>query len=137
MCRCLGKACAAVLMLAMAGCLDSFLSLRACVYGPKLVVGGTVAEVSAKLQDGLSEADIAPLSQRVGGDFRIAGKFPKTQTVFCLHLSEKKIDGNVKTLVRMQWDRGGNDELWQLVQTILSSSGDDSAGASKTPAATE
>src|SRR6185437_2741544 len=78
MCRCLGKACAGVLILAVAGCtLDSFLLPGSVVYGPKLIVAGTVGEVSARLQDGLSDAGIMVVSKRVGDDFRIGGKVPK------------------------------------------------------------
>jgi hypothetical protein len=138
MCRCLGKGWVAVLMLAVSGCtLDSFLAPQAVVYGPRLVVPGTVTEVAAKLQDGLSEWGIMLLTKRVGADLRIAGKVPKTSTAFCLHLSEKKIGGSVKTLVRMQWDRGGDDELWQRIQTILSVPADASGNIPKTPAASE
>lgn len=134
MCRCLGKVWAGVLILAVAGCtLDSFLLPGSVVYGPKLIVAGTVGEVSATLQDGLSDAGIIVVSKRVGDDFRIAGKVPKTSTAFCLHLSEKKIGGSVKTLLRMQWDRGGDDELWQRIQAILTTPTDDGGRASKAP----
>jgi hypothetical protein len=129
MCRCLGRACAGVLLLAVAGCtLDSFVAPQSVVYGPKQVVPGTVAAVSAKLQDGLSEAGIMLAINRVGADLRIGG-VSKTRTAFCLHLREKKVDGAIKTLVRMQWDRGGDADLWQLVLKILSTS--DDAGAAK------
>lgn len=119
MCRCLGRTCAVVLMLAAAGCtLDSFL-MPQVVYGPKATVADTAAEVSAKLQDGLSEAGIMWVVKRVGDDLRIAGVAPKSRTAFCVHLKEKRIDGRVQTLVRMQWDRGGDEELWQQIRTIL------------------
>lgn len=138
MCRCLGKVCAGVLLLAVAGCtLDSFLLPGSVVYGPKLIVAGTVGEVSAKLQDGLSDAGIMLVSKRVGDDFRIGGTVPKTRTAFCLHLSEKKIGGSIKTLIRMQWDRGGDEELWQRVQAILTTPTDDGARASKPPNSSE
>ncbi|HTU19429.1 MAG TPA: hypothetical protein VMG10_15320 [Gemmataceae bacterium] len=136
MCRCLGNACAGVLMLALSGCLDSFLSPQIMVNGPREVVAGSVAEVSAKLENGLSEAGVFLRTKRVGDDYRIASQWKK-RTVFCLHLSEKKIDGSVKTLVRMQWDRGGDNELWQLIQAILSTPSNDSTSASKAPAADE
>lgn len=138
MCRGLGKAWIAVLMLAVSGCtLDSFLLPGSVVYGPKMIVAGTVDEVSAKLQDGLSLAHIPVLTKSVGADFRIAGKAPKTQTAFCLHLREKKIGTGIKTRVRMQWDRGGDEELWQLIQTILITPTQASASASMSPSATE
>ncbi|MHB1421978.1 MAG: hypothetical protein ACYC3I_02040 [Gemmataceae bacterium] len=117
--RCLGKACAGVLLLATIGCFDSFLARQVVVYGPKVVVPGTVAEVSAKLKDGLGNACILR-TNRVGSDYRIVSQW-KSGTVFCLHLSPKKEKNadSKKTEVRMQWDRGGDKELWQLVQTIL------------------
>lgn len=130
MCRCLGKVCLGVLMLAAAGCIfDSFVIPGAVVYGPKLVVAGRVGEVSAKLQDGLSGSDIVLFTNRVGADLRISGQVLKTGFVFCLHLSEKKIGGSVKTVLRMQWDRGGDEELWQRIQTILTTPSDSSSPA--------
>ena len=116
MCRCLGKVCVALLMLAGAGCLDSFLSRQVVVYGPKVVVPGTVDEVAAKLKDGLNETGILLNAKRVGSEYRIASQW-KSGLVFCLHLSPK--EGGNGTLVRMQWDRGGNEELWQLILKIL------------------
>jgi hypothetical protein len=115
--RCLGKACAGVLMLAAAGCFDTFLSQQVVVYGPKVIVPGTVGEVAAKLQDGLSDAGVLK-TKRMGNDFRICSMWKK-RTVFCLHLTQKKDAGGNKTLVRMQWDRGGDEELWQYVLKIL------------------
>jgi hypothetical protein len=116
MCRCLGKVCAAVLMLTGAGCLDSFLARQIMVYGPKVVVPGTVDEVAAKLKDGLNETDILLYSKRVGTGYRIVCR--KSDFVFCLHLSPKKGAINNTTLVRMQWDRG-DEELWQRILKIL------------------
>jgi hypothetical protein len=124
MCRCLARVCAGVLLLAAAGCtLDSFLSPQSVVYGPRRVVNGTVGEVSSRLQDGLSEAGIMLAVNRVGSDLRIGGVYQK-RTVFVLHLRDKKVGNRMQTLVRMQWDRGGDDELWQLVLRILGPEGD-------------
>ncbi|HZU38510.1 MAG TPA: hypothetical protein VFA18_21475, partial [Gemmataceae bacterium] len=65
----LGKVCAGVLLLAAAGCtLDSFLNRQVVVWGPKVVVPGTVDEVSAKLRDGLSEAVWPLRTNRKGPD---------------------------------------------------------------------
>ncbi len=135
MCRCLGRVCAGVLILAAAGCtLDSFLSPQFCVfcvYGPKQTVSGTAGEVSAMLQAGLSDAGVLPRVKRVGSDYMIAGVW-KNYLAFCLHLSQKKEPDGIKTLVRMQWDRGGDEELWQLIVKILATS-DDADDASAPP----
>jgi hypothetical protein len=124
---------AGALWFAASGCsLDAFLAPTAVPYGPKTVVVGSLSRVCAKLQDGLSDAGIMVQMNRVGSDLRLAG-ISKTRTVFCLHLSTKKdVDGN-KTLVRMQWDRGGDEELWQLILKILTTptpNANDSSGAS-------
>lgn len=118
MCRCLGKLCAVLLILSGAGCLDSFLSRQVVVYGPKVVVPGTVDEIAAKLKDGLNETGILLHPKRVGKAYRIASQW-KSGLVFCLHLSPKEGGKGDSTLVRMQWDRGGNEELWQLILKIL------------------
>jgi|GEM_PF-6314996 hypothetical protein len=121
----LGKVCAGVLLLAAAGCtLDSFLNRQVVVWGPKVVVPGTVDEVSAKLRDGLSEAVWPLRTNRKGPDYRIAGIW-KSSTAFCLHLKQMNDTDGVKTRVRIHWDRGGNQELWQLILKILNTSGDD------------
>ena len=67
----------------------------------------------------------------IGDTVRIAG-VKNSQKAFCLHLSAIRDVGGAKTQVRMQWDRGGDEELWQLVLKILatpSSSSDDAASA--------
>jgi hypothetical protein len=122
---------AGALLLAASGCsLDAFLAPSAVTYGPKTVAAGSLSRVCAELQDGLSDAGIMVQMNRVGSDLRLAG-ISKTQTVFCLHLSAKKdVDGS-KTVVRMQWDRGGDEELWQLILKILAAPtprSDDSSG---------
>ena len=123
--RGLGKACIGVLVLAVAGCtLDSFLHRQVVVYGPKVVVPGTVAEVSAKLRAGLSEAGLLLRTNRVGSDYRIVSQW-KSGTVFCLHLKQMKDEDGIRTRVRMQWDRGGDAELWQLVLKILNAPSSD------------
>lgn len=130
--RCLGKACAGVLLLAVTGCtLDSFLNRQIMVYAPtKLVVPGTVAETAAKLRDDLSEDGLLlkPRTNRVGSDYRIVSQ-TKAGLVFCLHLQQVNDEDGVKTRVRMQWDRGGDTELWQRIEKILNapSAEDDSA----------
>lgn len=130
MSRCLGVAIVGLLLCAAVGCtLDSFLSPSLVVDGPKTVVSGSVSQVAAKLQDGLSDAgmEIYPI-KRVGAHIRVAG-VKNSQTVFCLYLSEKRVAGANKTLVRMKWDRGGDEELWQTVLKILATPAP-SAGAS-------
>jgi hypothetical protein len=128
MCRCLGRVCTALLMLTGAGCLDTFLSRQVVVYGPKVVVPGTVDEVAAKLKDGLNETGILLYPKRVGTGYRIASQW-KSGLVFCLHLSPKKEGKDNSTLVRMQWDRGGNEELWQLILKILNAPDEETKAA--------
>ncbi len=119
MSRYLGMALAAALLGTACGCsLDAFLSPTAVVYGPKTVAAGSVSRVCAKLQDGLSEAGLMVQMNRVGSDVRLAG-ITKSGKVFCLHLYAHRDGGGKKTLVRMQWDRGGDEEFWQLVLKIL------------------
>ena len=129
--RCLGMAIAGALLFASSGCtLDEFLVPTAVPYGPRTVAVGSLSRVCAKLQDGLSEAGIMVQMNRVGSDLRLAG-ISKTRTVFCLHLSAKKDVDGTKTVVRMQWDRGGDEELWQLILKILatpSAGSNDSSG---------
>ena len=122
MSRCFGWTWSAVLLLAVAGCtLDEFILPQMVVSGPKQVVTGSTSQVVARLQDGLSEAGIVVQPKQVGGDYRLAG-ISKSGTVFCLHVVEKKVAGGSKTLVRVQWDHGGDDELWKLICRILDSS---------------
>jgi hypothetical protein len=121
MSRCLSGACAGALLLAAVGCLsDSFLMPQFVVAGPKTVVSSSVFDVSSKLNAGLSDAGIMVQMNRVGSDLRMVGA-SKNGTVFCLHVSPAPKSGGKKTLVRMQWDRGGDDELWRLVEKILTS----------------
>ena len=119
--RCLSGASVGVLLLAVGGCLsDSFLMPQFVVAGPKTTVSGSLFDVSSRLNVGLSDAGISLRTNRVGSDWRMVGA-SKSGTVFCLHLSPAPKSGGKKTLVRMQWDRGGDEELWQLVVKILTS----------------
>jgi hypothetical protein len=129
MCRCLGQACAAVLMLAAAGCLDSYLAPQIMVYGPKVVIPGTVDEVAAKLMDGLRETGILLHTKRETSSFRIVSEW-KSHFVFCLLLSPQKGASGPSTLIRMKWDRGGNQELWQLILKILEAPDEEANAAS-------
>ncbi len=120
MSRCLSGACAGVLLLSVAGCVtDSFLMPQVVVDGPKTLVLGSVFDVSSRLNAGLSDAGIALQMNRVGSDWRMVGT-SKSGTVFCLHVSPAPKSGGKKTLVRMQWDRGGDEELWRQIQKVLS-----------------
>jgi hypothetical protein len=124
--RCLGKVGIGVLLLTATGCtLDSFLNRQIVVWGPKTVVPGTVGEVSAKLREGLSEAGLLLRTNRTGSDYRICSQW-KSGLVFCLHLKQMNDVDGVKTRVRMQWDRGGDQELWQLILKILNAARDES-----------
>jgi hypothetical protein len=117
MSRCLSGACVGVLVLAAAGCtLDAFLSPQFVDWGPSITVSGSVDEVAAKLRDGLSEGGFLNC-KRIGSDYRISSTWTSGR-VYCLHLRPAKTGGS-KTLVRIQWDRGGDDELWQHILKIL------------------
>jgi hypothetical protein len=128
--RCLERICAGLLLCAAIGCIDgSFLNRQIVVYGPKVVVPGSVSEVAAKLRDGLSDAGLAVNTKSMGADYRISSVWKNT--VFCLHLKQSKdASGGTTTMIRMQWDRGGNDELWQLIQKILNTPADNGGDVS-------
>ena len=129
--RCLGKACAGMLLFAVAGCtLDSFLNPQIVVWGPKVTVSGTVAEVVTKLRTGLSEGVFPLRANHMGSDYRISGQW-KSGTVFCLHLQQISEEDGIKTRVRMQWDRGGDEELWQLILRILNVPSEEGSSASQ------
>lgn len=128
MCRCLGKVATAVLVLATVGCLDSYLAPQIVVNGPRVVVPGTVDEVAAKLMDGLRETGILLHTKRESSGYRIVSEW-KSHFVFCLLLSPKKGAVGSSTVVRMKWDRGGNQELWQLILKILNASDEESSVA--------
>ncbi|HEY7326887.1 MAG TPA: hypothetical protein VH592_04575 [Gemmataceae bacterium] len=128
--HCLGKACAVMLLFAVAGCtVDSFLNRQIVVWGPKIMVPGSVGDVAAKLRDGLSEAGMLVNAKRTDTDYRISSVWKESGTVFCLHLHQMNDEEGIKTRVRMQWDRGGSEELWQLILKILNApaTGEDSA----------
>lgn len=131
--RCLGKACACVLLFAITGCtLDSFLNRQLVVWGPKVIVSGSVADVAAKLRDGLSEAGLLLRTNRLGTDYRISSQW-QSRTVFCLHLQQVNDEDGIKTRVRMQWDRGGDKELWQLILKTLNAPNDEESAAKQQP----
>jgi hypothetical protein len=130
--HCLGKACAVMLVFALAGCtIDTFLNRQIVVWGPKVVVPGSVAEVSAKLRDGLSESGLLVNAKRTESEYRISSVWKESGTVFCLHLQQMNDEDGIKTRVRMQWDRGGNQELWQLILKILNAPSDSDTSASQ------
>jgi hypothetical protein len=131
--RCLRKACTSVLLLAVAGCtLDPFLNRQVVVWGPKVVVPGTVGEIAAKLRVGLSEAGLLLRTNRMESDYRISSQW-KSGIVFCLHLKQMNDEDGVKTRVRMQWDRGGDQELWQLILKIVNAPSEDGDSAKQQP----
>jgi hypothetical protein len=132
MCRFLAVAVAGVLLSVVAGCApESFLVPGIVTYGPKVVVAGSVSQVCAKLQDGLSDAGIMVRMNRVGSVLRLSGK-TKSGKVFCLHLHEKEDLDGVKTQVRVQWDLGGDDAFWQMVVKMLTTkAGSDTSSTTK------
>lgn len=136
MCRCLERVCIGVLLLAAAGCtVDSFLNSinrQLVVNGPKVVVPGSVSEVAAKLRDGLGEAKMILNTRYVGASYRISS-VTSSGTVFCLHLRPVRETGAIKTIVRIQWDHGGDNELWQLILKILNAPAEEGADTGNHP----
>jgi len=129
----LWKACAGVLLLATAGCVfDSFLNRQVVVWGPKVTVPGTVGEVAAKIRDGLGGEGLLLRTNRMATDYRISSQW-RSGTVFCLHLQQINEEDGVKTRVRMQWDRGGNKELWQLILKTLNAPSDEDSSSNQPP----
>jgi hypothetical protein len=126
MSRYLGITSAAVLILAVIGCsLDSFLIAPTGLTGQKQVVAGSVAQVSAKLEEGFSEAGISVLTKQVGTEIRLAGQ-TKSGKIFCVHLYGEKVEGKDKTLVRVKWDRDADDEFWRMVLKLVATPAPDS-----------
>ncbi|HZY85250.1 MAG TPA: hypothetical protein VFE78_10500 [Gemmataceae bacterium] len=125
MSRCLGAATAGVLLLAVAGCsLDSFLTPFPGTPDPRQVVAAPLAQVAARLEEGLSEAGVPVLTKPVGREMRLAG-MTKSGKVFCLHLYAEKVAGADRTLVRVKWDRGADDPFWQMVLELAATAASD------------
>lgn len=131
MSRCLGITSAGVLLLAAIGCsLDSFLASSAGSSGPKQIAAGSVTEVSAKLQEGFSEAGISVLAKQVGTEMRLAGR-TTSGNIFCLHLYGEKVAGKDKTLVHVKWDREADEAFWRMVLELLATPASDSSDSSE------
>lgn len=125
MSRCLGVVGAGALLLAVSGCaLDAFLVPTAGVAGPQQIVAGSVAVVSAQLEEGLANAGVSVMTKRVGTERRLAGITPSGKA-FCLHLYEKNGAGGEKTLVRIRWGTRDTDAaFWRSVQAMLTTAPD-------------
>jgi hypothetical protein len=125
MSRCFGVVGAGALLLTVAGCaLDAFLVPTAGVAGPQQVVAGSVAVVSAQLEEGLASAGVSVVTKRVATERRLAGITPSGKA-FCLHLYEKNGAGGEKTLVRIRWGTRDTDEaFWRSVQAMLTTAPD-------------
>jgi hypothetical protein len=118
MSRCMGMVCAGAVLLAGAGCpLQSFLTMPG---GPvcKQVVPGLPGQVAATLETGLTDAGIHVVRKRLDAEVRLAGQ-AKSGKVFCLDVKREKADGGPTTAVTVRWGSDPDEQLWQLVVTIL------------------
>jgi hypothetical protein len=128
MSRSLGLAGAGVLLLAVAGCsLDSFVAPFPGAPNRQQVVADKLERVSARLEEGLSDAGVSVLTKRVGPEMRLAG-MTKSGKVFCLHLYAEKAGGADRTLVRVKWDREADEAFWQLVLSLVATPLGDATG---------
>jgi hypothetical protein len=117
--RSLGMAGAGVLLLAAVGCsLDSFVVPYVGTARRQQLVADRLDRVSARLQEGLSDAGITVLTKPVGSEMRLAG-MTKSGKVFCLHLYAEKDGGADRTLVRVKWDREADGPFWDLVCKLV------------------
>src|SRR3954454_24286599 len=109
MSRCVGLAGAGVLLLAGVGCSPgSFLTPFPGTSNRQQVVTDKLERVSARLEEGLSDAGVSVLTKRVGPEMRLAG-MTKSGKVFCLHLYAEKEGSADRTLVRVKWDREADE----------------------------
>jgi hypothetical protein len=119
MSRWLAIVCAGALLSAAAGCsLGSFTVALAPPGGPKQVVPGTVAEISARLQAGLSDAGIAVIAKRQEQEVRLVCR-AKQGRMHCLILKPDKAKGGEKTVVTVNWDREADERFWQMIVGML------------------
>lgn len=117
--RWLAMGCAGVLLSAVAGCsLGSFTVALAPPSGPKQVVPGTVPEISARLQAGLSEAGVAVIAKRQDQEVRLVC-CAKQGRMHCLVLKPDKAKGGDKTVVTVKWDREADEPFWQMIVGML------------------
>jgi hypothetical protein len=119
MSRSLGLAGAGVLLLAVVGCSPgAFLAPFPGTSNRQQVVADKMERVSARLEEGLSDAGVSVLTKPVGPEMRLAGQ-TKAGKVFCLHLYAEKEGGADRTLVRVKWDREADEAFWQLVLSLV------------------
>jgi len=124
MSRSLGLAGAGVLLFAVLGCgPGAFLAPFPGTSHRQQVVADKLERVSARLEEGLSDAGVSVLTKRVGPEMRLAGQ-TKSGKVFCLHLYAEKAGGEDRTLVRIKWDREADEAFWELVLSLLGPPGD-------------
>jgi hypothetical protein len=106
------------LLIVAAGCsLDSFSLWPISPRDHKQIVAGSVDQVSAKLQEGLSEAGIVVLVKHKNEERRLFCQ-TKSGTRYCLMLNEEKTKGSDSTIVTM-WDKAVDEPSWRLVVKIL------------------
>jgi hypothetical protein len=121
---------AGLLLFAVIGCsLDSFLAAPGGPSANKQIVNAPVAQVSARLEEGLSEAGVSVLTKQVGQERRLAGITPSGK-IFCLHLYGQKVAGKEATQVRVKWDREADEAFWRMVLNLAASSAADTGDLS-------
>jgi hypothetical protein len=118
MSRSLGLVGAGVLLAAMGCSPGAFLAPFPGTSNRQEVVADKLERVSARLQEGLSDAGISVLSKPVGTELRLAGQ-TKSNKVFCLHLYAEKAGGEDRTRIRVKWDREPDEAFWQLVCKLV------------------
>jgi hypothetical protein len=87
---------------------------------PGLVVQGSVAHVSGKLQDGLCDAGIAVLAKKDGRNERLVGK-TESGKLFCLHLRPETSASKENTVVSIEWGRDPDEQFWRTLTGLLAS----------------
>src|SRR5207248_2310820 len=119
MSRSLGLAGAGVLLLAVLGCSPgAFLAPFPGTSNRQQVVADKLERVSARLEEGLSDAGVSVLTKPVGTEMRLAGT-TKSGKIFCLHLYAEKEGGADRTRVRVKWDREADEAFWELVVSLV------------------
>jgi hypothetical protein len=113
----IGVSCAAALLLAVAGCMPSFLALTAAPR-QKHLVAAPVGTVAAMLETGLNEAGVSVLTKRINGEVRLAGQ-TETGKIFCLYVRPEKGEGGAQTAVVVRWDREADEAFWHSVVEML------------------
>jgi hypothetical protein len=108
-----------VALLCVMGCSHDGVLVRSTSPGrPGFVVEGSVAHVSAMLQDGLCDAGIGILDKQDGRNERLVGK-TKSGKLFCIHLRPELAASTESTVVSVEWGRDPDEQFWQTVTGLL------------------